>query len=266
MLPDTDVLIVGAGPAGLASGIWARLKGLECIVVERAGALRGAPGETLHPGAGAILRQLGVEHAVAAVSSIRHAGVMTIWNSRREFVRYSEEGNGPRGYQVLRTDLNAILLERLVELGGDVRMNTRAGAPLLHRGRVEGILTRDGALHSPVTIDASGSGGWIRRFVDTAAEDRSPPLLARYGYARGRLRYPATLHGGSSRWSWTAQVQPDLVQWTAMSLTAQRVLGPPDAVSEMTSIGANRSARVTWRETRRAAGPGFFVTGDAAEP
>ena len=61
---DTDVLVVGGGPVGLAAAIEARLAGLSALVLEpRPGPVDKACGEGLMPGALGSLHRLGVDPA-----------------------------------------------------------------------------------------------------------------------------------------------------------------------------------------------------------
>lgn len=260
-MTTTDVAIVGAGPAGLAAGIWARELGLDCIVIERGGGPRSSPGETLHPGAGSILRQLGVHEVVEAASAIRHEGVLTAWGGSERFSPY---GDQQHGYQVMREDLGAILLDRLIERGGEVLLSTRAIGALSRDGVAEGVSTTAGDIRARVTVDASGASGWLRRSLDVGIREVSPPLIAQYGYRRGVLQDDAAICGDAAGWAWTAQVKPDLVQWTTMAFAPGGLQGPPTAVLQMDPVGKTRSARVTWREATRMAGPGYFIVGDAA--
>jgi 2-polyprenyl-6-methoxyphenol hydroxylase-like FAD-dependent oxidoreductase len=60
-LPGTDVLIIGAGPAGSASGYWLARQGFRVMLVDRAGFPRDkACSEYLGPGAADLLERLGV--------------------------------------------------------------------------------------------------------------------------------------------------------------------------------------------------------------
>ena len=59
---DTDVLVVGGGPVGLAAAIEARLRGLDVVVLEpRRGTVDKACGEGLMPGALGLLHRWDVD-------------------------------------------------------------------------------------------------------------------------------------------------------------------------------------------------------------
>jgi len=77
---DTDLLIVGGGPGGLATALHARRQGLSVIVAEpRSSPIDKACGEGLMPGGLAELTSLGVDpagmpfHGIAYVSEHRRA-------------------------------------------------------------------------------------------------------------------------------------------------------------------------------------------------
>src|ERR1043166_1446752 len=62
MTCDTDVVVVGGGPAGLAAAIAARLQGLRVVVLEAARPpIDKACGEGLMPDTLAALRRLGID-------------------------------------------------------------------------------------------------------------------------------------------------------------------------------------------------------------
>jgi menaquinone-9 beta-reductase len=105
----TDVLVVGGGPAGLASAIEARLAGFSVIVVEpREGAIDKACGEGLMPGALPLLSRLGV-----APRGYPLRGV-TYTDGRRSVSHAFTDGSG---LGVRRTTLHAALHQRAAELG-----------------------------------------------------------------------------------------------------------------------------------------------------
>jgi 2-polyprenyl-6-methoxyphenol hydroxylase-like FAD-dependent oxidoreductase len=106
---DVDVLVVGAGPVGLAAAVRAREAGLDVLVVDRrGGTLDKACGEGLLPGALGAVHRLGVDppgHPLAGIS-YRTAG-------RHADHRFAA---GP-GRGVRRTALHAALRERAADAG-----------------------------------------------------------------------------------------------------------------------------------------------------
>ena len=112
----TDLLVIGGGPAGLATAIAARLAGMSARVVERSRPpIDKACGEGLMPDAVARLGELGVE--LAPGESWRFRGI-----------RYLDgetvaEGVFPRagGLGVRRLHLHQALARRAAEVGVDLR-------------------------------------------------------------------------------------------------------------------------------------------------
>ncbi|MDF3063831.1 MAG: hypothetical protein K0S06_3940 [Microvirga sp.] len=267
---DPDVLIVGGGPAGAAAAIQCGLRGLDVVLLEREGAPRDKPGEALHPGVEPLLGQLGVAGRLDAVTGARHAGVWIEWAGGRRFEPFGADAGGPwRGFQVRRRDFDALLLDRAREVGAETRPGCRAIA--LQRGadgrwRVE---TTDGPVACAIVIDATGSANWLARKLRLRASEHSPPLVARYGYAEGSC--PArdeapSLIGEGAGWTWTARVAPGLYQWVRLDLEerAQAADPVPAELRGLAPRGRERGADVTWRLSAAAAGPGWFIAGDAA--
>lgn len=146
-MSDTQVLIAGGGPVGLAAGIEARLAGLDATVIEpRDGAIDKACGEGLMPGALPELARLGV-----SPEGRDFAGIAYLDHRRR--VEHRFDGGPGRG--VRRTVLHAALRARAADLG--VRFHVarvdmvhqRAGFVEAAGLRADWLLGADG-LHSAV--------------------------------------------------------------------------------------------------------------------
>ena len=143
---DTDVLVAGGGPVGLATAIEARLAGLRVMLVEpRHGPIDKACGEGLMPTARAALTRLGV-----AVEGREFYGIAYRAADHAADARFS---GGP-GLGVRRTALSHGLTERAADLGVH-RVTGRIGRPHLDADGVEvaglragWLLAADG-LHSP---------------------------------------------------------------------------------------------------------------------
>lgn len=168
---DTDVVVVGAGPVGLATAIQARLAGLGVVVVDpREGAVDKACGEGLMPGGRRALERLGVD-----LRPGRDAMAL-------RGIRYLSPGHGVSapfrdgsGLGVRRTTLSAALALRAKDLGV-LRVTARAELPVQGDDwvatagvRASWCVAADG-LHSP-----------IRRGLGLA---RRGPERPRYGLRR----------------------------------------------------------------------------------
>jgi flavin-dependent dehydrogenase len=267
----TDVAIVGAGPAGAAAAISCSLSGLRVLLFERERFPRERPGETLHPGIEAPLRELGVLECVSQASFLRHQGIWVSWNSAPRFVAYGADDSGPwHGFQAWRADFDAILLKRARELGVEVRQPCRVLGPTLSGGRVSGLETAEGTTEARFVVDAAGSGHLLARRLGLPVRRGSPRLVARFGYLKGacpdRDESPAIV-ADEKGWTWTARVRPNLYHWTRLDLDGRRPdldYFVPDELRGLSPCGRSRGADVSWRAVEESAGPGYFLAGDAA--
>ena len=106
---ETEVLVAGGGPVGLATAIEARLAGLDVVVVEpREGVIDKACGEGLMPGAMPALERLGVAPAGFPLIGIDY-------RDGRRSARHRFTGGHALG--VRRTTLHAALRDRALDLG-----------------------------------------------------------------------------------------------------------------------------------------------------
>jgi flavin-dependent dehydrogenase len=150
MTHDVDVLVVGGGPAGLASAIEARLRGLSVTVVEpRDGAIDKACGEGLMPGALPELARIGVDPEGFPLLGVSYRA-----GSRRADHSFSAPGRGVR-----RTTLHSALFARATELGA-----------VFETGRVDAVAQdRDGVtaagIQASYLIAADGLHSAVRRLI-----------------------------------------------------------------------------------------------------
>ena len=121
-MPDTDVLVVGGGPAGLAAAIAARRKGFSVVLID-AGVppIDKACGEGLMPDALRALADLGVE--IPAGAGYVFYGIRFLGGD------VSLEAEFPAGYGLAlrRTALHQILVNAAEEAGVDMRWGAPVG-------------------------------------------------------------------------------------------------------------------------------------------
>jgi flavin-dependent dehydrogenase len=265
-----DVVVVGGGPAGSAAAIWSASCGLRTYLIERSRFPRHRPGETLHPGAESILKQLGVEAQVAAASAIRHESIRIDWAGSRSNRAFGSDASGQwRGYQIGRDLLDTILIERARELGVTVLRDSSAAKPVFENERVSGVHVAESTIAGRFVVDATGQAAWLKRNLNLQYLIASPPLHAFYGYHDGDLGSSGlspSITGDAQGWTWMAQIAPGRIQWTRVSLSGEKDMRSPPShlVDSQFHDRGTRGANVTWRCISTPAGRGYFVVGDAA--
>lgn len=151
---DTDVLVVGGGPAGLAAAIAARRKGLRVRVVDAAQPpIDKACGEGLLPDALTALADLGVRIPDRAGSVFR--GIRFIGDE----VTVEADFPSRPALAVRRTVLHQILVEAAVEAGVELCWDTPAGD--LGHASARWIIGADG--YSSRVRKWAGLERWRRR-------------------------------------------------------------------------------------------------------
>ena len=204
-MTDTDVLVVGGGPVGLACAIEARLAGRDVVLVEPRALPDKACGEGLMPGALRALQRLGVDPVGHPLSGISYRS-----GHRRADHRFR---HGP-GRGVRRTALQAALRARAEEAGvamvyGRVTQLEPVPGGVLAAGlSAQWLLACDG-LHSTVRR-LSGLERPVRR------------ATRRYGLRR-HFTVPAWTDLVEVHWSSTAEAY---VTPVADDLVGVAVLGP----------------------------------------
>jgi flavin-dependent dehydrogenase len=195
---DTDLLIVGGGPGGLATALHARRLGLSVIVAEpREGPIDKACGEGLMPGGLAELTSLGVDPAGMPFRGIAYV------NERR---RAEALFRGGAGRGVRRTTLHAALEARAKEQDTEwIRTRVTTVEQDAHSVTAAGVRAK-------WLVGADGLHSMVRRAVGIKATAGTP---RRYG-VRWHFKVPAWSEFVEVHWSrwgeaYVTPVEPDLV-------------------------------------------------------
>ncbi|KZS72483.1 monooxygenase [Mycobacterium kansasii] len=198
MTYDTDLLIVGGGPGGLATALHARRHGLSVIVADpRESPIDTACGEGLMPGGLAELTALDV-----APAGMPFHGIAYVSENRRAEARFR---SGP-GRGVRRTTLHAALAARAKEQDTEwIRTRVTGVSQDAHGVTAAGVRAR-------WLVAADGLHSGVRRAVEITATAGSP---RRYG-VRWHYRVPAWSEFVEVHWSrwgeaYVTPVEPDLV-------------------------------------------------------
>ncbi len=190
-----DLLVVGAGPAGLATAMFAAAAGMEVVVLDaREGPIDKACGEGLMPGAVDALTRLGVALPGMPFHGIRYL------DGRRSATAFFR---GATGMGVRRTALQQAMTQRAGQLG--VRFDRRTVTDVVQDG------------------ESVSAGGYRARYL-AAADGLHSPVRRMVG-----LELPAT---DAPRWGlrqhftvtpWTRLVE---VYWAAQSEAYVTPVGP----------------------------------------
>jgi flavin-dependent dehydrogenase len=195
---DTDLLIVGGGPGGLATALQARRHGLSVIVAEpREDPIDKACGEGLMPGGLAELMSLGVDPA-----GMPFRGIAYVSEQRRAEALFR---NGP-GRGVRRTTLHAALEARAKEQDTEwIRTKVTSVQQDAHGVTAAGVRAK-------WLVGADGLHSTVRRSVGIKVKAGNP---RRYG-VRWHFTVPAWSEFVEVYWSrrgeaYVTPVEPDLV-------------------------------------------------------
>jgi flavin-dependent dehydrogenase len=246
-----DLVIVGAGPAGCAAGIWALRAGLSVTIIEIRSREERLPGETLHPGVEPLFKQLGIWESVLSASFYRHKG---IWreskDGTRQFQNYGQDSSDTwLGFQIDRVRLNSILRGRIGELGGKL-VCCRPEGLLLTAKVVLGVTTKEATFPGDFVLDATGRKAWLANKLRLNPDKRGQTRRLRFGWTTANkpdLDRQPLFRSRNDGWNWFAPLGDSQSAWADLQIGEAR-----------------RGIDYTWRIFRDCAGPGYFLLGDAA--
>jgi flavin-dependent dehydrogenase len=179
---NTDVFVVGGGPAGLAAAIATRLKGFDVVVADvRRPPIDKPCGEGLMPDSFAALRRLGVT-LDDVEQSFPFRGIRFHGSGVSVAAVFPE---GP-AVGIRRTRLHEILIQRAQEAGVSMLWGTRVKGV-----QGETVLLDGAAVRSRWVIGADGQNSRVRRWADLDAARHDS---ARYGFRRHYRVAPWTDH------------------------------------------------------------------------
>ena len=264
--PVLDLIIAGAGPAGLATALYAAQAGMQVVVVDPRAApadtqgdepIDKACGEGLMPGAVRSLDALGVELPGAAIRGIRYL------DGSRHVDATFRDGLG-RG--VRRTALHTALRERAISLGVHI-----------HQGSVSQIRQDDNAVHAAgltarYLVAADGLHSPVRRALnlDVAGRPRHPRWGLRQHYAMTPWTDLVEVHWSPTAEAYVTPVAGDLIGVAVLSGKragfAEHLAAFPELSARLPSTAATtvRGAGPLRQRSRRRVDGRVLLVGDAA--
>jgi ribulose 1,5-bisphosphate synthetase/thiazole synthase len=158
VMAETDVMVVGSGPAGLAAALGAAREGVKTMLVERYGCFGG------------VITQVGVE----GIAWYRHEGTIDSEGVGIEFEKRAREIGGPRKEpqsqsEALDADVFKYVADKLVQEAGVI--------PLLHCLVVEAVMEGD-TIKGIITESKSGRQAILAKRVVDATGDADIACLA----------------------------------------------------------------------------------------
>ncbi|HXT74434.1 MAG TPA: FAD-dependent monooxygenase, partial [Candidatus Angelobacter sp.] len=189
---ETDVFIVGGGPAGLAAAIAARQKGFRVAIADSATPpVDKACGEGLMPDGIAALHELGV--TIPAAQRFPFRGIRFVEGNLAAQSDFLNE----RGWGIRRTTLHTALAERAAALGVEMHWGKRVVVP-------NGVLNGNNSENAQQYGEFSLEGRAIRARWIIGADGQNSRVRqwARFTPARKKgLRYGFSSHFQKTPWS-----------------------------------------------------------------
>nr|VFJ54472.1 MAG: Dehydrogenase (flavoprotein) [Candidatus Kentron sp. FW] len=181
----TDVVIIGAGPAGTAASLYLSELGIRSTIVEKDPFPRFHIGESLTGECKNVLNKLGLGKEMEnSTHPVKHgvqvygpAGKSAFWVPVKSYHPTTGQLQKTSTYQVRRSDFDKMLLDHAIAKGAAF-VEGQAIEPLLANGAgVQGarIKTSSGSVHdfrSEVLIDATGPASFLRGAELTAPKER----------------------------------------------------------------------------------------------
>ena len=282
----TDVLVVGAGPAGSAAALVLARAGVQVRLVDRARFPREKLcGDTLNPGAMSILDRLGVGNAVRERGEAITG--MTVSGPGGASVTADYPG-GLQGASITRRELDLMLVEAAARAGARVEAGVIVRAPLIGDQRLSGVRiaagTSDHDAYARIVIAADGRHSKVAFHLGLAKFAAAPKRWAFGAYfidvdgmtSRGEMHIRPDGYVGLSPLS-GGVTNVCIVRELRTSLRAHR-LNPEDVIADMVLRDPHLQERFARArqvsdvvslgplavDAKAAGCPGLLLAGDAA--
>jgi flavin-dependent dehydrogenase len=294
---QTDVVILGGGPAGATAGMVLAREGVPSILIESEHHPRFHIGESLLPHSLPMFDRLGVHDAIRALprTLVKPGATFCSHDGAEKSDFWFDESAAPvipHAYNVRRDEFDAMLLRTAQARGVDVREGWKAIAPVWDGDRLAGvhIRTPDGkeeTIRAKCVIDATGQHAFLATRMGWKQVYPDHRKLAIVGHFEGVARFPGRGAGNiviivtQSGWFWLIPFA-DGTTSVGVVLDAARYGGIPGGIDAQfdAAIAATPEAARQLAGARRlfpasavqnfsfkvsrTHGAGFAMVGDAA--
>jgi flavin-dependent dehydrogenase len=292
---DFDVIVIGGGPGGSATGGLLAKQGHKVLVLEKEKFPRYHIGESLITGSMPTIEALGLRERLDRMGYVRKYGGSLLWGKNQgtwDF-RFTEASEYEYTFQVRRADFDSVLLSRARELGALVIEEATAQEVIFDGERAVGVrYQRKGdaeptVANSRLVVDATGQSHLLARKFELIDYHDDLRNIAVWAYFQNCRRYGGTRWGDTltenrpNGWFWFIPLSDGTVSvgyvthidaFKKSGMTPEELhateLAAADEVTSLTKDATRVSGFRTikdWSYTcKQFHGPGWALVGDAA--
>lgn len=288
---ESEVLVVGAGPAGAVLGLELARQGRDVLILEAARFPRDKPcGDCVNPGAVAELGRLAIRARLEAKLTPKRLRGWQVeapdGGTFRACFGVDRDGRAREGWAIRRRDFDAAILEEAQRAGARVRFGVRVYDVVSANGRIVGVVARAGVGTSEIrarfVVGADGLRSVVQRRLRLARRPARLRKIALVGHLAGpdggdgfgelRVRggracgYASLPNGGNVTLVIPAEEAAEVggmpLEFMTAALSQFR-----EVEARVRATGLEEDVLVTGpfdRPVRRAWSPGALLVGDAA--
>ena len=216
---QTDVVIIGAGPAGAVAAAFLRQQGRRVLVLEREAFPRFSIGESLLPQSMEYIEAAGMLRDVVEAGFQHKNGAAFAWGDRYTDFDFRDKFSPgwATTYQVQRATFDKVLADAAVRQGAEIRYRHTVTAVDVggERPRVSVRDAEGGAydVEARFLLDASGFGRTLARLLDLETPSNFPVRGALVAHVEDRIAPEAGFDRNKIRVTVHPQ-RPDVWFWT----------------------------------------------------
>jgi flavin-dependent dehydrogenase len=259
METNYDVLIIGGGPAGAASGALLAGKGHRVLILEREKFPRYHIGESLLPFTFYPLQQLGLIDKMRQSAFVKKYSVQFVSPSGKAsqpfyfFNRYDPDV--AQTWQVLRSEFDLMLLNHARDKGANVIEEIHVKELIHETGRINGVRTVDKEgiareFRAPMTLDCSGKDSFAAVKNRWRIGDPKLNKVAVWTYYKGAKRDEGIDAGATTvafvpekGWFWYIPQHHDM---TSVGVVAEGKYLTRGGVKDLEQIFQRETTRNVW--------------------
>src|SRR5882724_5578107 len=279
MTTESDVLIIGAGPAGSSSAALLAEKEHRVLVLEREKFPRYHIGESMLPFTFQPLQRLGLLERMRGSEFVKKYSVQFISQSGRAsqpfyfFTRYDRETIA-QTWQVLRSEFDLMLMENARAKGAKVLEEITVKELITEGGRVMGVRAADKSgkvteYRAQITLDCSGKESFAAVRNNWRMKDPQLNKVAVWTYYKGAKRDPGIDEGATTvayvpdkGWFWYI---PQHRQMVSVGVVAEGKYLSRDGVKSPEAIFKREIEQNQWIKQHLACGKqvgSYFLTSE----